>query len=43
MECEDPSLLSQWIARWDDLIDFEVIRVVTSAEAADAVAARLDT
>jgi len=42
MECEDPSLLSQWIARWEDLIDFEVIRVVTSAEAADAIAARLD-
>jgi len=41
MECDDPSLLSQWKARWEDLIDFEVIPVVTSAEAATAVARRL--
>src|SRR5213593_2948903 len=34
MECEDRALLTQWTARWDDLIDFEVIPVVTSAEAA---------
>lgn len=41
MECEDRQLLGQWIARWDDLIDFEIIPVVTSAEAAAAVAPRL--
>ena len=41
MECEDQQFLAQWMARWDDLIDFEVIRVVTSAEAAAAVAPRL--
>ncbi len=33
MECEDRALLAQWTVRWDDLIDFEVILVVTSAEA----------
>ena len=41
MECDDPSLLSQWMARWDDLTDFEVIPVITSAEAAAAVSPRL--
>ncbi len=34
MECEDESLISEWIARWKDLVDFEVVPVVTSAEAA---------
>ena len=41
MECEDQQLLAQWMARWEDLIEFEVIPVVTSAEAAAAVAPRL--
>jgi len=41
MECEDRALPTQWTARWDDLIDFEVIPVVTSAEAAATVAPRL--
>ena len=34
MECEDPRLLQQWMAAWQDLVGFEVIPVVTSAEAA---------
>jgi hypothetical protein len=41
MECDDPSLLAQWMARWEDLAEFEVIPVVTSAEAVAAVAPRL--
>ena len=41
MECNDSSLLAQWTARWEDLIEFEVIPVVTSAEAAAVVAPRL--
>lgn len=41
MECDDPALLQQWMARWEDLIDFEVIPVITSAEAQAAVAPRL--
>ena len=36
MECDDRSLLDQWIAAWSDLVDFEVHPVVTSAEAAAA-------
>ena len=41
MECDDSSLLAQWMARWEDLVEFELIPVVTSAEAAAAVAPRL--
>jgi hypothetical protein len=41
MECDDRALLDQWIARWDDLVEFEVFPVVTSADAAAAIAPRL--
>lgn len=42
MECDDPALLHRWMERWADLCEFEVIPVVTSAEAQAAVAPRLD-
>ena len=38
MECEERSLLQAWIERWSDLVDFEVVPVVNSAEAAAALA-----
>jgi hypothetical protein len=41
MECDDPLLLEQWIARWEDLVDFQVLPVITSAEAAERIAPRL--
>lgn len=41
MECSDRALLDQWIANWRDIVDFEVIPVITSAEARAAVAPRL--
>ena len=37
MECDDRLLLEGWMARWRDLIDFEVIPVVTSAQAVEQV------
>lgn len=37
METDDPKLLDEWIGRWADLADFEVVPVVTSAEAAARV------
>lgn len=40
MECDDPRLLEEWMAQWRDLVDFEVIPVVTSAEAAAAIGLR---
>jgi hypothetical protein len=41
METDDRNLLDQWIANWSDIVDFEVFPVVSSKEAADAVAPRL--
>ncbi len=41
MECDEPRLLQEWIDRWKDLADFDVAPVVTSAEAAAAIAPRL--
>ena len=37
MECDDPKLIDEWIAAWDDLVSFEVFPVMTSAEAAARV------
>jgi hypothetical protein len=34
MECDDPSLLETWMRAWRDLVDFEVVPVISSAEAA---------
>jgi hypothetical protein len=33
METDDPALFDRWIACWDDLTEFEVVPVLTSAEA----------
>jgi hypothetical protein len=41
MECDDVALLETWMANWNDVTDFEVIPVVTSADAVAAVAPRL--
>jgi hypothetical protein len=34
MEYEDESLLREWIAQWEDLVEFEIVPVITSAAAA---------
>ena len=31
---EDPGLFDGWVAQWRDLVDFEIVPVVSSAEAA---------
>jgi len=41
MECEDRRLLERWIARWNDLVDFEVVSVISSAQAIERIAPRL--
>jgi len=41
MDCEDAGLLQQWMDRWSDLVVFEVIPVMSSSEAAAAIATRL--
>ena len=39
MQCDDRALLDEWMAAWSDLVDFEVVPVVTSAEATARVPA----
>jgi hypothetical protein len=37
MEAGDEAALRTWTAEWDDLIDFEIVPVRTSAEAVAAI------
>ena len=41
MECDDVRLLDEWIAQWKDIVDFDRIPVMTSAEAVAAVSPHL--
>ena len=41
MECDDRRLLDEWMARWNDLVEFEVNPVMTSADAQVKIAPRL--
>jgi hypothetical protein len=41
MQAADRSLLDQWLDNWRDLVDFEVLPVLTSAEALTAITPRL--
>ena len=37
MECDDPRLLEEWMDHWRDIVDFQTVPVMTSADAANAV------
>jgi hypothetical protein len=37
VECSDVALLEQWAQHWSDLVEFEFVPVVTSAEARAAL------
>ena len=37
MECDDARLLQQWVAAWSDLIEFEIVPVVRSAETQETI------
>ena len=41
METSDVALLDRWMSAWSDLVEFEVIPVITSEQAASSVASRL--
>jgi uncharacterized protein DUF3303 len=41
MEADDEESLRRWTEHWDDLIEFEIVPVRTSAEAATAIAPEL--
>jgi hypothetical protein len=42
METEDRALLDEWIENWSDLMDFEVVPVLTSPVVQQRLAPRLD-
>jgi Protein of unknown function (DUF3303) len=33
MECDNPGLFEEWICHWQDLVEFEIVPVITSKEA----------
>jgi hypothetical protein len=37
METDDPRLFDAWIAQWADLVEFEIVPVIRSADAAKRV------
>ena len=41
MECDDRRLLEQWVDAWRDIVDFEVVPVMTSRDAQTTVAPNL--
>ena len=41
MECDDRRLLDQWLDAWRDIVDFEVVPVMTSRDAQTTVAPNL--
>ena len=41
METHDRTLLDEWMARWSDLVEFEVYPVMTSKEAVERIAPKL--
>jgi len=42
MESESEEKLKEWIKNWDDLVDFEIIPVITSAQAKAKVLGNLN-
>ena len=37
MECEDPRLFQEWVARWQDLVEFEIVPIVPSKQTAETI------
>jgi hypothetical protein len=37
MECDDITLLQEWVRQWNDLVRFEIVPVSTSKAAAAAI------
>ncbi len=41
MEAPNEALLTEWTKNWGDLVDFEIVPVRTSSQAAEAIAPHL--
>jgi hypothetical protein len=37
MECDDVTLLQRWVARWADLVEFEIVPVTEGKDVAEAL------
>jgi hypothetical protein len=37
MECDDARLFRQWTDCWEDLMEFEIVPVITSKQAVEAI------
>ena len=37
MECDDARLLQQWVAFWGDLVEFEIVPVVSSPDTRETI------
>ena len=37
MECDDPRKFQQWVIQWRDLMDFEIVPVVSSKDTMEAI------
>ena len=40
MEADSKEKLHEWASHWNDLVDFEIVRVISSAEAKEKVFSR---
>jgi hypothetical protein len=40
METDEPGLFDEWTANWSDIVEFEVVPVISSAEAAEKSTSR---
>ena len=41
METSDPKLMFEWIANWSDIVEFEVVPVLSSADAVRTMRSKL--
>ena len=41
METADRGLIDQWIANWNDIVEFDIFPIMPSKEAAEKLASRL--
>ena len=41
MQTSNPALLSEWTANWSDIVDFEIVPIMPSAAAVEAVRPKL--
>src|SRR2546423_2939829 len=43
MECDDAGLFEEWVSHWQDLVEFEIVLVISSEEAASLITQKLSS